>query len=604
MNFIQLLKYQIALVMLLTLIGLNSQAIEIAGDSNNDEFLDIDDAFKVSLIEDSNKSSSKKIEFSIAEGHYLYKKNISINVAKPATISHILFPQAEIKDDANFGRVEIYHRYLMLPVEINTPSKIQTPLEIQVNYQGCSEKGLCYPPTSKVFISKTGLSTTDFKDLALDNIPNTTDSSQQSGDGTALLQSGNFWLIVLGFFGFGLLLSLTPCVFPMIPILSGIIVGQENASKGHIFILSLAYTLGMSFSYTAAGILAALTGNLISSMLQSPWVLGSFALIFVLLAFSMFGFYELQLPASMSTNLTQYSNRLKAGKFIGVFAMGALSALIVSPCVAAPLAGALIFISKTHDIFLGGTALFALSMGMGVPLLIIGASAGVLLPKAGNWMNAVKNIFGVLMLALAIWIVSPILNQTVTLFLYAILIIISSVYLGAFESIPTESSGWIKLKKGIALVLFITGVLVFFNAHTNYQARYTNQAGNVSSVNKPYPLSFKKVTTESDFIEQLNQSKGKYLMLDFYADWCTACKEYEQTTFKDPSVVEALKQFTLLQIDVTANTAQDKKLLQKFSLYGPPGIVFFDKSSQQIFKIVGYQDPEKFYSSINQVLSN
>lgn len=593
------IRENISKIFILLFVGLicfNANAVESLPETNNDDFLEVDDAFKVSFSEQLNSDATGTINFAIAPGHYLYKKRISVTVENPASISQINFPQSENKNDPSFGSVEIYHQTLALPFKLNLPNNLNKA-KITVNYQGCSEKGLCYPPTSKTFLAAIDANANN--DSPVSSEANLEDSNS---DGTSLLKSGNFWLIIFGFFGFGLLLSLTPCVFPMIPILSGIIVGQENSSRGHVFALSLAYTLGMSFSYTVAGILAALTGNLISNMLQNPWVLGSFSLVFVLLSLSMFGFYELQLPGAMGTNLTKYSNRLKAGKFLGVFSMGALSALIVSPCVAAPLAGALIFISKTHDIFLGGSALFSLSMGMGVPLLIIGASAGVLLPKAGNWMNVVKNIFGVLMLGLAIWIVSPVLNKQITMFLYAILTIISSVYLGAFEPLLPGASGWKKLNKGFALVIFMTGVLIFFNAYSGNQSNNVQNSILKNSTNIEQ-LNFKKITSGTELAEALQSSKGRYVMLDFYADWCAACKEYEETSFKDSGVVSALKQFNLMQVDVTANTVEDKKLLKQFSLYGPPGIVFFDKSNNQIMKIIGYQNPQKFYASISKILT-
>jgi thiol:disulfide interchange protein DsbD len=557
--------------------------------SNQSDFLDVDQAFKVSL--GGVKNETINVDFKIADGHYLYKKRIDIKVSEPFKVLEIVFPKPDVKNDPNFGISQVYHGYLSLPVRLKSSSVNSGKVEIDVHYQGCSEKGLCYPPNIKKFT------------LDIQGVTNSqSEINDITSDGQALLGNGNFWLIVLGFFGLGLLLSLTPCVFPMIPILSGIIVGQSNSSKGQAFKLSLAYTFGMALSYTFAGILAALTGNMISSALQNPWVLSVFSMVFVVLAMSMFGFYELQLPSSLSGGLTTFTNRLKGGKFLGVFAMGALSALIVSPCVAAPLAGALIYISKTHDVILGGTALFSLSMGMGVPLLIVGASAGVLLPKAGMWMEAVKNFFGVTMLGMAIWIVAPVIPHAMVLFLYATLTIVSSIYLGAFEPLKEGVMGWVKLRKGFGIILFLTGVVLFFNGLQAANLILNGPSSEATQLPEASSLKFKRIKNLDDLNSQLAQSKDDLIMLDFYADWCSACKEYEAITFKDSKVVDALSGSTLLQVDVTANNQEDKALMKKFELYGPPGIIFFDRSGNVLAKIIGYQNPEDFHSTISKVV--
>ena len=382
---------------------------------------------------------------------------------------------------------------------------------------------------------------------------------------TTALKSGNLWLIVGGFFLAGLLLSFTPCVLPMIPILSSIIIGSQNrkasqntkasqskknnasnqthTSKMHAFGLSVAYVLGMALSYTLAGVAAGLSGSLLSQSLQSPLVLGITALVFVVLAFSMFGFYELKLPAFIEYKILNTSQKLKGGEWLGVFIMGVLSALIVSPCVAAPLAGALIYIGQTNNVFLGGLSLFALALGMGVPLLLIGASAGSLLPKTGNWMTIVRNFFGALMLAMAAYLVWPVLP------------------------------------------IFITAPI--------------NRALGQGQENH---LPFNRVSNIGELNAAIKSAKGKVIMLDFYADWCVACKEMEKFTFSDASVKYGLKDTVLLQVDVTKNDEDDKALLQRFNLFGPPGIIFFDASGNEIKPIIiGYKNAQDFSDILNKV---
>jgi len=414
----------------------------------------------------------------------------------------------------------------------------------------------------------------------------------------------------------------------MIPILSSIIVGSQSQgvhqTKLYSFALSVSYVLGMALSYTLAGVAAGLSGNLLSQSLQNVWVLGASALVFVLLAFSMFGFYELQLPSALETKLIKTSNSFKGGKFLGVFIMGALSALIVSPCVAAPLAGALIYISQSQNFLLGGVALFALSLGMGVPLLLIGASAGKLLPKTGNWMNAVRHFFGVLMLAMAVWLISPVIPTGVQLALWATLLIVTAVFLNALDNLPAHANGFAKFWKGIAVILLIFGVTLLigalsgaksalqpFNGITSSLAANNNSANQsqnasstVSSLNASglngSSLAFTRIKNISELDRKLAETNGKPVMLDFYADWCVACKELEQLTFSDTKIQQLLANTTLLQVDVTANTDEDKALLKRFVLFGPPGIVFFDGHGKLIssVKTIGFQNVARFTATL------
>jgi thiol:disulfide interchange protein DsbD len=394
----------------------------------------------------------------------------------------------------------------------------------------------------------------------------------------------------------------------MIPILSGIIVGRgHKITRMHAFTLSLAYVLGMAITYAAAGVAAGFSGSLISNALQTPWVLGSFSAVFVLLSLSMFGFYEFQLPTALQSKLTDTSNHLHGGHLSGVFVMGALSAIIMGPCVAAPLAGALLYIGQTHDAVLGGVALFALALGMGAPLLLIGTSAGVLLPKAGAWMESVKKFFGVMLLALAIWIVQPLLPVGVQMLLWAALLIFSGIYLRALDTLPHNASGWHRLFKGIGLVALLLGVAYLIGALSGARD-LLRPLGNIghAETQAPATLQFSRVTDVAELDRRIAQARvqtngrGQMIMLDFYADWCVSCKEMERFTFADAAVQAKLKPVLLLQADVTANSEADQALLKHYGLYGPPAILFFDAQGKELgdFRVTGYQDAARFLQSL------
>ncbi len=511
-------------------------------DAKEEEFLSPDVAFKLDIT--AKDASNLTASFKVVPGYYLYKQRVKFEIkdAATGTIAAIELPQAEIKVDKNFGKQEVYHHDFVANIKL---SAANNPI-VKATYQGCSEKGLCYAPQNKIFnINLVSANNSEASSLVGNNDDKT----------TTALKSGNLWLVIAGFFVAGLLLSLTPCVLPMIPILSSIIVGSQSkqaqnnktgSSKLHAFGLSVAYVLGMALSYTLAGVAAGLSGNLLSQSLQSPLVLGLTALLFVVLAFSMFGFYELKLPSAFESKLLNASNKLKGGEFVGVFIMGVLSALIVSPCVAAPLAGALIYIGQTHNVLLGGAGLFALAIGMGVPLLLIGASAGSLLPKAGGWMTAVRNLFGVLMLVMAAYIAWPVLPASLTT--------------------P------------------VNNLLGFSTKHT---------------------LPFTRVKSAADLDAAIDSANGKTVMLDFYADWCTSCKEMEKLTFSDAKIKAALANTVLLQADVTANNDDDQALLKRFGLFGPPGIIFFDKTGAEVkTRVIGYKNVDDFAAILNQLKSD
>lgn len=579
------------------------------GDSQQATFLPPDQAFVLQIS--ARDADTLQADFTLAPGYYLYRDKIHFTVAAGAAkITAIKLPEGELKQDPNFGTTVVYHHSFQAEIELSRADKDATHLTLNASYQGCSDKGLCYPSQDKALpLDLPAASQHAAPDARpLPHAPVATPPQTDNSKIAQLFEGGSFWLIITFFFGAGLLLALTPCVFPMIPILSGIIVGRgHKITKLHAFILSMAYVLGMAITYAAAGIAAGLTGDLISNALQTPWVLGSFAALFVLLSLSMFGFYELQLPGTWQSKLSDTSNRLHGGHLSGVFVMGALSAIIMGPCVAAPLAGALLYIGQTHDALLGGVALFALALGMGAPLLLIGTSAGALLPKAGAWMDGVKRIFGVLLLALAIWIIQPLLPVAVQMLLWGILLIFSATYLHALESLAQHANGWHKLRKGLGLLILLLGIAYLVGALSGARD-LLRPLDSVCAICKAdtqtsAPLAFTRITDLTDLKQRLANANGHIVMLDFYADWCVSCKEMERLTFADPSVRSQLKSAILLQADVTKNSAADKELLKNFGLYGPPGILFFNAQGKELadFRVVGYQDAENFINSLQRV---
>lgn len=559
--------------------------------------------------------------FKIAPGHYLYKDRIKFEI-EPASLqlAPLSLPAGDWKQDPTFGRSEVFHH--SFTSELTLAQAATGAYKLKASYQGCSEKGLCYPPAHQVFEldakHATPLVKPGSNNLTANNNPAANsatnpglrDQPAAHDQASALLASGNTWLIIAGFFGFGLLLCLTPCVLPMIPILSGIIVGTASQDQGvskptnsskrwRGFKLSLAYTLGMALSYTAAGVAAGLSGQLLSAALQNAWVLAASALIFILLALSMFGFYELKLPSSLENRLLASSQRLPGGQSLGVFAMGVLSALIVSPCVAAPLAGALLYISQSGDVVLGASALFALSMGMGLPLLLLGATSGAWLPKSGPWMLAVRQFFGVLMLAVALWLVSSLLPSALQLLLWAALLIVPAIFMRALDRLPEQASAWQRFWKGIAIIMLLLGATLVVGAASGAKSPLHPLEG---LAGQPTPrLTFQPIKGVTGLQQALAANPGKLVMLDFYADWCVSCKEMEQFTFRNAEVQASLQDVIVLQTDVTANDEQDQALLKQFALFGPPAILFFGKQGELTTqRVIGYQDSQTFLASITQ----
>jgi thiol:disulfide interchange protein DsbD len=585
------------------------------GSRNEEELLTAEQAFPFDAVAlDGNTLVAR---WNITPGHYLYKNKFSFSLenAEGITLGQPQLPQGEEKDDEFFGRIEVYHHPMEVTLPLLRERLAATEITLQVKYQGCADIGICYPPQKKSITLDlpsgvaAGATATGSVTPIVVNKPRAPLSEQDSL--AASLATGNTFTTIALFFGMGLLLAFTPCVFPMIPILSSIIVGQgEGLTTRRAFILSLVYVLAMALTYTVAGVIAGLFGANLQAAFQNPWILISFSAVFVALAFSMFGFFELQLPSALQSKLAEVSNKQQGGTLAGVAIMGLLSALIVGPCVAPPLMGALIYIGQTGDALLGGLALFALSLGMGAPLLAIGVSAGKFLPRAGGWMDSVKAVFGVLLLAVAIWMLERILPAAITMLLWALLAIISAVYMGAVDAIKEGASGWYRLWKGLGLVLLIYGGLMLVGlaggSTDPLQPLRGLAVSGGSAVAQPH-LQFKKIKTLADLEREVKTASaaGKTVMLDFYADWCVSCKEFEKYTFSDPQVVAALGSTVTLQADVTANDEADQLLLKKFRLIGPPGIIFYNRAGEELadYRVVGYTPAPAFADHIRRALA-
>lgn len=581
------------------------------------EFLPADQAFRFSAT--AAGTGDIVAHWDIAPGYYLYRKRFGFDTSETGvTLGTATLPPGEIKQDEFFGTMEVYHHAVDARIPVQGETGAARSLTFSATCQGCAEAGMCYPPVTKTVrldLPPTGsaggaapaASEPDSVDAATQGPVSEQDSIARS------LAGGNVLFAVLAFYGFGLLLSFTPCVFPMIPILSSIIVGQgEQITARRAFVLSLVYVLAVSLTYTLTGVAAGLLGENIQAAFQNPWAIGAFAAVFVLLSLSMFGFYDLQLPAVLQSRLTTVSNSQQGGTLLGVATMGLLSALIVGPCVAAPLAGALIYIGQSGDALLGGLALFSLSLGMGTPLLAIGASAGKLLPKAGTWMEAIKAVFGVMLLGVAIWMLDRIVPEWLTLALTAVLVVVSAIYLGALDSLGPGSGGWRRFRKGIGVVMLINGALLFVSLVVGggYGVGPALQpAANAGTAAASAPhLDFIKVADAAEFERRLQEAgaAGRPVMLDFYADWCVSCKELEKYTFSDPGVQASLRDLTVLQADVTDWNDTDRQLAKKFQVLGPPAILFFDAGTRQekrAYRVVGYMEADKFRQHVEAALA-
>lgn len=580
------------------------------GASDDNEFLTPEQAFIFTA--DVIDEHQIAVRWTIADGYYLYRDKFGFTLKQGDGVTLLAHqsPPGKIKEDESFGRMEVYFNKADIRLPLNRTSNAPQEILLEVRYQGCAERGFCYPPMKQNVPVRLPAVTT--ASVASTSQPTNDPAGYQSEQDqfASVLAGGVSFSTLAAFFGVGLLLAFTPCVFPMVPILSSIIIGQGSSlTTRRAFTLSLVYVLPMALTYTIAGVIAGKTGQNLQAMFQEPWLVATFAFVFVALALSMFGFYDLQLPNSWQSRLSKYSNQQKGGSYIGVGIMGLLSALIVGPCVAAPLAGALIFISQTGDAVLGGLALFAMSLGMGVPLLIVGTSAGKLLPRAGGWMNTVKAVFGVMLLGLAIWMLERILPAPITLALWGTLAVVSGVFLGALRRLDLDASGWRQFWQGIGLVSLLYGALLIIGATSGGKDVFQPLKGVFAAGPtgaSQHELALKRVKGWSGVEAELlaAAAQNKTVMLDFYADWCVSCKEMEKYTFADAGVQNALNGVVLLQADVTANDDDDQALLKHFNVFGPPAILFFDANGreQRQFRVIGFMKATQFEQTVRAAL--
>lgn len=613
--------------------------------SGQERILDADQAFQV--IANMLDPLTLELRWTIAPGYYLYRDKFRLSVidGPGVSIASIEIPPGEPKDDPTFGRQQVFHQATVITARLNRDPSAEQEVRIKADYQGCAEIGVCYPPLSQTLpvalpaysprplageelgVRAEPQTTPAFRATSSDSSPSELQTTpalratppylregerriEPEQDRLArLLGEQRFWAIP-AFFGFGLLLAFTPCVFPMIPILSSLIAGQGvTLTRRRALLLSLTYVLAMAATYTVAGVLAALLGQNLQIWFQNPWILAVFSGMFVVLALSMFGLYELQLPATLQNRLVDWSNRQRGGHHVGVAVMGLLSALIVGPCVAPPLIGVLTFIAVTGDLALGAAALFALSLGMGAPLLLIGASAGHWLPRTGHWMERIKAVFGVLLLAVALWLLDRILPATASMALWATLLIVTATYMGVLQPVAHGAPAWRTLLKGLGLVLLIYGVLLLIGVASGGRDPWqplrgvrliASAAGEASATTESL---FHPVKTMADVERAVRAANGQPVMLDFYADWCVSCRELERETFTDPAVRATLAGMTVLRADVTANDDDDQALLKHFGIIGPPALLFFgpEGTERREYRKVGFVDAARLNQHLQEL---
>ena len=568
-----------------------------------DDFLPPELAFKVTA--QVLEGGHAEVLLRIAPGYYVYRDPFRFT-AEGAVLGPAQLPAGKVKFDENFQKnVETYRGDLRIVLPL---SQVDGAFKLMVVSQGCADAGLCYPPmttTLALDASRPISATTGSAGPA----PATAVGANQADDALfdRVLHAGRLWQVFGVFFGLGLLLTFTPCVLPMLPILSSLIVGvDQRPSRLRGLLLAAAYSLGMALVYTALGVAAGLAGEGFAAALQTPWAIGGFSLLLVVFALSMFDVYQLRLPARLTGRMTGHCNRLPPGRVLGVFLMGGISALIVSPCVTAPLAGALLFISQTGDVVLGGSALFAMAAGMSVPLLLLGASAGRWLPKAGTWMHGIKRLFGVLMLAVALWVAQPILPIALVLASWGLLLILTGFLLKPFSSAHHRRHALrAAMQRALGMTALALGLLQLLGAASGAQdpLRPLSHwgAGTGAAALGPV-LSFQPINDIAALDLALAAAGGRPVMLDFYADWCVSCKEMERFTFHDARIGARLAQAVLLKADVTANTEAQRSLLRRFKLFGPPGTLFFDGHGQEIVaaRVVGFQGADRFGASLTR----
>ena len=578
-----------------------------ASGASPEDLLDPDQAFRFAAR--ALGPDVIEVQYQIAPGYYLYRDKFKFAVEPAALdLGAPELPPGKLKKDEFFGEVQTYRGEVRIRLPLRNAGDVGSAMVIATS-QGCADAGVCYVPyEQKMQVSLSGGAAVGSASPAA-GFPAGLFSGPAAAGGDerviARLFHGELPVLLASFFGFGLLLAFTPCVLPMIPIVSGIIAGRgAHLTRMHGFMLALSYVLGMAVTYAAAGVIAGLSGAMLSAALQNAWVLGAFAAVFVVLAGAMLGWYELQLPTALQTQLATATNRIRGGHAAGVFAMGALSALIVGPCVAAPLAGALLYISQSRDVVLGGSALFSMALGMGVPLLIVGASAGALLPRTGPWMETVKRFFGIVLLGVAIYIVSPLLPVAAEMLAWALLLAVAAVSLRAVDPLPPGAGGFDRFAKALGLLALVAAIAFVVGALSGSRDVLHPLSGLRTAASAESP-AFTRIASAAELDRAIAGAAGRPVMLDFYADWCVACKEMERYTFPDAGVRERLSQVVMLQADVTSNTREDQALLQRFRLFGPPGIVFFDRTGAEIAsaRVIGFQRAADFKTVLDRVLA-
>ena len=594
-----------------------------------DEFLEVDQAFNLRL--EMRAQQQLALVWDIADGYKLYQSSLAVQaIDTRMTLPALNLPVAKSGFDKGLNRVvKTYEHSLTgtLNLPANTP-----PFSLTVSYQGCAVAGLCYPPQTRAFRvapSKTGPQEALIEpDANAETAPTTGSGSASSAPATqgsptpssqveeaspetsiqTVLQGGNLWNIGAAFLIFGLLLSLTPCVLPMLPILSSIIVGQREVTRRRSFLLSMSYSLGMALVYTSLGVAAGLVGEGLAAFMQKPWVLGVFALLLTTMALSMFDVFELQLPASWQGHVSQWSGRFAGGQYFSVFAMGALSSLIVGPCVAGPLAGALLYISQTRDVFIGGFALFVMACGMSVPLLLTGLSAGSLLPRAGSWMLHVKSVFGFMLLGVALWMLNPLMNDQFRLMAWGTWLVLAAFYTPLFATGQSLGGFSMRLGRSVGLLVLLTGLAEFSGGlmgHSDLLMPLKSPAAQASAAPPTAHVEFERITN-LQALEDVLRNSDRPVVLDFYADWCTSCLEMEKFTFTDPKVVAQMQAWRRLQIDVTKNTPEDRAFMRRFQIFGPPAMIFFQKNGTEFAnkRLVGYMAAPAFSQHLDKLWAN
>ncbi len=583
----------LALALLLAAAGVYAQSDGLLGGPPlvEDEFLPVDAAFV--LQAPRQEGATLEVSWGIAPGYYMYRHALRFRLPEASGIDlgPAQIPQGEKKHDEYFGEIEAYRRQLNVQLPLLAKDGLPSALKLEVRYQGCADKGLCYPPQTRVVEIQLDAS-------ASPGAPLVPEHEQLA----TLVASGGLWVIVPQFLFLGLLLAFTPCVLPMLPILSGVIAGEHASGAWRGFTLSLVYVLAMAAAYTVFGVVAGLFGQNLQAAMQAPAVLIGFSLVFVALALSMFGLFKLQLPNALQSRFAALSARQQGGKHLGAAVMGFLSALIVGPCIAPPLAGALLYIGQSGDPWLGGTALFALGLGMGLPLVALGTFEASLLPRAGAWMTRVNHGFGFLLLGVAIWLLGRLLPPLVTLTLWAALAYAITLYL---LTLRPQARGALWANRLAVLFAASYGAVLAGGALLGGTDPLRPLAALSGTQQTEQAARFKRIKSAQDLTAALAASEAQPALLDFYADWCVYCKEMERTVFPEPEVEALMSRFTLLQADVTANDAQDRELLQTLGVIGPPTLLFFapDGRERAEFRMVGELNAEEFAAHLQAVLA-